>query len=96
MAFGSRAKTKVALEKTFPTNGKKDFKICLRILLKAYFTVEGSRERYSERLQENRSSRVLGLLGKSLAHTGAKLVLGTTGDVFQVSWKKTSTSASRG
>jgi hypothetical protein len=75
---------------------KNNFKICFRILLKAYFTVEGSRERYSERLQENRSSRVLGLLGKSLAHTGAKLVLGTTGDVFQVSWKKTSTSASGG
>ena len=65
---------------------------------KAYFTVEGSRERYSERLQENTYSSSLSLLGKSLAQTGAKLVLGTTSDVFQMSWKESyyCTSASIG
>jgi hypothetical protein len=67
--------------------------ILLHDVRKAYFTVEGSRERYSERLQENTYSRSSSLLGKSLAQTGAKLVLGTTSDVFQVSWKQNITVA---
>jgi len=57
-------------------------------VLEAFFTVEGSRERHREWLQENTYSRILSLLGKSLAQTRAKLVLGTTSDVFQVSWKE--------
>jgi hypothetical protein len=51
--------------------------------LRAFFTVEGSIERCRER--KNTDSSVSSLLGKSLAQTGAKLVLGTASDIFQVS-----------
>jgi hypothetical protein len=50
-----------------------------------HFTVEGRRENYRERLQEKTHSSVLSLLGKRLAKTSAKLVLGTAGNVLQVS-----------
>ena len=60
-----------------------------QIGFKHFFTVEGSRERCSERLQENTYCSVSSLLGKGLAQSGAKLVLGTASDIFQVSWKAT-------
>ncbi len=57
-------------------------------MLKAFFTVEGSRESYSERLRRSSHSSVSSLL-EGLAQTRAELVLGTAGDVFQVSYKET-------
>ena len=57
-------------------------------MLKAFFTVEGSRESYSERLRSSSHSSVSSLL-EGLAQTRAELVLGTAGDVFQVSYKET-------